>query len=247
MRVRRAVAVNLMNSSCVLFSEWLAVGGTGSSFIAQAAVDWSQIFEINGTPSETPNELAPAFCRLAIQLAKFGGDYSLTKQLLTKLSDRVSENEDAPVLGKALASLLATRGDQADTIARSVVHCVVDAACELLNNETGALEFKLPDSLATMWETESGCISSGLSAILGSQAASLELARQLVNLFPTHAMESPRIALFDAKCLWILCDPEGRSKISAEASAMVRQLNSTELEEELSNFVEALVGACISA
>lgn len=244
LRVGVGAAVSLLNSSCVLFSEWLAVGGAGASFVAQAAADWCRIFENSATKDEMHNELAPAFWRLTMQLAKTANDYSLMKQLLIKFHDGMTGEDEASLVRTALASLLATRGNQSDEIAIGLVNCVIDAASEILENETSPLKFELPMSLGTLSDSENGCIISALCAILGNQSASLELARQLVERFSAHAQESTRIALFDAKILWVLCNFEGGSKIVAEASEMVRQLNSEGVENELGKFVEELMDAC---
>lgn len=246
LRVRQAVAMALMNSSCVLFSEWLAVGGSGASFIAQAATDWSRILDNNATITDPSHELVPAFCRLAIQLAKTGDDFSLMKQLLVKLDERTMSEDDTSSVRKALVSLLSTRGNQAGTLAAGVVRCVLDASFDLIFDDSAAMNYELPNSLRSAWDTDRGCILSALGSIMGHQVASLQLSQQLVNRLPAIASESPRVALFYTKCLWILCDPQGGSKVVAEASAMVRALNLSGLDDELGTVLKELVEACQS-
>ena len=69
------VAVSLLQSSCVIFSEWLAVGGSGSNVIAQSACKWCDIFATSADKTALQIELLPAFTRLMMELCKFSDFY----------------------------------------------------------------------------------------------------------------------------------------------------------------------------
>jgi hypothetical protein len=238
--VRRAFAIALLNSSCVLFSEWLAVGGgLGASLIAKGAVEWCHVFQVKEHASKNQKELLPGFCRLAVQLSKTDQDCSLWKELLTKCNVTSDGLEDTTVIRKALSALFASRGKHAEVIVTSVVDCILEAAYDLLQNKTDEIEFELPDSLNSLWSSGDGCIGSALCAIVGNKTASLALGKRLVENFSKHAEESKWIALFDAKCLWILCDSE--STVATEVTTIVRQLNTTGLEQDLGSVVEELL------
>ena len=244
-KVARAFALSIMKSSCVLFSEWLAVGGSGAGFIAQATTNgWCKIFESAEKAADISTDLVPVFFRLAIQLARTGGEFGFLKQLLGCLKEDSEEFEASTsvVVRKAMGSLLASRGAQADTVVKKTVECVLEAAYDILNKAEDELEYQLPISLGELWSSETGCIGSALGAILSSKPASLELARQLVDRFPMHVLdELTRLALFDAKCLWLLCDAD--SKVIPEATELVRKLSAVGLNnhEELGNVMEELM------
>jgi hypothetical protein len=226
----RAFAVSLMHTSCIIFSEWLAVGGSGSNEIAASAAKWCKIFENHEHRDETQKELLPAFTRLAMQLCKTVQDFSLLKHLLTSCNEVVDSDEMPPVR-KALSSLLSIRGSLAPVITTSTVECVLEAAYSFTERGTFATSFELSTSMEDMWPADEGCIVSGLGAILANKQASLELARLLVGNFEASADTSPASALFNAKCLWILCDPSA-SKSAAEATHIVRQLDVTNMDSE---------------
>jgi hypothetical protein len=224
----RAFAVSLMQSSCVIFSEWLAVGGSGSSEIAESAVKWCKIF--NGHRDETQKELLPAFTRLAMQLCKTVQDFSLLKHLLISCNE-VDDSEEMPPARKALSSLLSTRGNLAPVIVTKTVECVLEAAYSFTERVDFETPFELPTSMGDVWPADEGCIVSGLGAILSNKQASLEFTGLLVGNFKASAQNSLASALFNAKCLWILCDPSA-SKSATEATQIVRQLDVTNLENE---------------
>jgi hypothetical protein len=226
----RAFAVSLMQSSCVIFSEWLAVGGSGSSEIAESAVKWCKIFEDNVHNAETQKELLPVFTRLAMQLCKTSQDFSLLKHLLISCTE-IDDSEEMPPARKALSSLLSTRGNLAPVMVTKTVECVLEAAYSFTERVDFETPFELPSSMADVWPADEGCIVSGLGAILSNKQASLEFTGLLVGNFQASAQNSLASALFNAKCLWMLCDPSA-SKSAAEATQIVRQLEVGNLENE---------------
>jgi hypothetical protein len=238
--VRRAFAVSLMHSSCVIFSERLAVGGSGASNIAKAAVAWTEVFHGEDEASQIQKELLPAFSRLALQLAKTSMNFSLLKQLLMKCKDDIDDYLSA--VQEIISSLVSTRGNDAAAIVLGTVDCMLEAAYELLEDEEVTMSNDLSASLGTAWEGDMGCIRSCLRSILWSKPASLQLARHLVENFAENSKESAKRVLFDAKCLWILCDTEGPSKVTADAAALVRDMNANDFEGDLEDVVNELVG-----
>mmetsp|Transcript_21472 Transcript_21472/g.38965 ORF Transcript_21472/g.38965 Transcript_21472/m.38965 type:complete len:89 (+) Transcript_21472:566-832(+) len=48
------VDVSLLQSSCAIFSEWLAVGGSGFDVIAQSACKWCEIFAASTDKQDGP-------------------------------------------------------------------------------------------------------------------------------------------------------------------------------------------------
>jgi hypothetical protein len=247
--MRRAFAASLMVSCCILFSEWIAVGGSDAQYIANAAVtDWCRIFAPQDTSqTETADFVAPALYRLAIQLAKLHDDYALLRILLTKVREKRTGSDDCDsYIRKALLSLLASRGNQKTANARKVARCVLEAAHDILENDTSVLVLEFPESISTVWDIAQGCISSGISAIFANRIASLEFARCIVeaSLSPQFK-NSTRTALFDLKCLSLMCSADSGSKVVKEAGALVREQLSVDcVEGDLQVLVESLLDTC---
>lgn len=221
----RTFALCLLKSSCILFSEWVAVGGSDVTLVAQAVVEsWFQVFANGEEASETTKELVPAFCRLAIQLARSGADYRVLEQILKCIHEIKGDLEVLETVRKSIQALLSTRGSLAEDVVRKTVHCVLEVAYESINERREPCDFQLPSTLYDLWSYERGCISTALSVIFSSKVASTELAKQLVSDFLVHTSnESTGFAIFDAKCLWLLCGKE--SKICLEMREHVRKLN----------------------
>jgi hypothetical protein len=230
--VARAFSVSLMQSSCVIFSEWLAVGGAGAGDIDISAAEWCKIFE----DDDDQSTLLPAFSRLAIQLCKTCEKFSLLKQLLVSCKE---DEESADVILKMLSSLLASRGNQATHIQTKTLDCVLQAAHVLLDSQED-LVYKLPESFTELWSVDRGCISAAFVAILRNKQAGLALAKCLVESFASGP--SAARALFYAKSLWMLCDPTF-SKAAKEVVATVRQIdvNSVDSESELRDVLNELM------
>jgi hypothetical protein len=180
--------------------------------------------------AETQKELLPVFTRLAMQLCKTSQDFSLLKHLLISCNE-IDDSEEMPPARKALSSLLSTRGILAPVIVTKTVECVLEAAYSFTERADFETPFELPTSIEDVWPEDEGCIVSGLGAILSNKQASLEFTGLLVGNFEASAQNSLASALFNAKCLWILCDPSA-SKSATEATHIVRQLDVANLERD---------------
>lgn len=246
-RVKRAFALSLMKNSCAIFFDWLSVGDSGAAYIAQASTEqWCNVFKSCDKSADLLTALGPDFWRLAVQLAKTGEEFGLLKRLLSCFHEGTEQidNDISTMVRKSLSLLFSNRGPQADAIVKKTVNCAVEAAYEQMNQQGDELEYQLPISLGELWRSDVGCIGSALMAILTNKQASLELARQLSeDRFPEHVRDESTIqlALFDAKCLSLLCD--GDSKVTQEASALARKLGEVGLNsnQELGSVVEELI------
>jgi len=227
--VSRAFAVSLMQSSCVIFSEWLAVGGPGSQQIAKSAAKWSTIFQNDG--GETQEELLPAFTRLAIQLCKTAQNFSLLKQLLICCHES-EDGDEMPAMRKTMTSLLSTRGNLSASTVENTVKSLLEAGHDLIEQEKVTMTPELPTSMGAFWPGHVGCIVSGLNAVLSSRQASIELAKQLVESI-SHGGRSSKTALFDAKCLWMLCNLED-GKATTDVAEIVSRIDAKSLDSESS-------------
>jgi hypothetical protein len=220
----RSLATALMKSSCILFAEWIAVGGLGSGFISEAATGWCQVLDSVDDREQLKIDILPVFLRLTIQLAK-KGEYDLLKELLIKIPDRVGEDEIcASAIGKAFSHLLSTSGAHSKIILEHSIASVLYAAETLLQTATDELQYDIPESLQSLWPDKTGCITTALKVSVSNRASSLELSRQLSLNFLSWTASSPRMALFAVRCLALVCNSESGSKIVKEASTALRGL-----------------------
>lgn len=242
-KIQTALANSLTISSCVLFTEWLAVGGSGGNCIAKDATDkWTEIF--SETVAVDAQIIFP-FCRLACQLVKSEGNFSLFRQLLEKVVESGSVQNS--IIYNATTSLLISRIPvcKADIIGQ-VVQCVTEAAISLLENDTSVLVFALPDLFSDVWDHKHGCIAHALKAVLGNREASIAMAQQLVDVLMSNKGSATRASLFAVKCLWILCDQEGGTKVGNEAFSMIHQLDTTRMDDDIGKMISTLIELCTS-
>jgi hypothetical protein len=205
------VAVSLLQSSCAIFSEWLAVGGSGSDVIAQSVCKWCEIFAASTNKTVLQVELLPAFTRLMIELCKFS-DFNVLEKLLVSCDEIESEQDDSNINKKTISSLLTCRDVQGIPLAHGVVTAVLGAA-SLILQKAGTLANEedknqgTPYSLSDVWDMHSGSIYSGLSAVLSNKEASVVLTQKLVDRFRQGVDEndSSKVLLFEAKLLSLIC------------------------------------------
>jgi hypothetical protein len=230
--VGRAFAVSLMQTSCVIFSEWLAVGGVGAKEIDAAAASWCEIFTTDVTEQNTESEmqeaLLVAFSRLAIQLCKVSEQCSLLKALLVCCKE-TQDAESMDAIRRALSSVLS--GSPASAGTDCLVKCTLEAAYVHIDRESSAYVYALPTSLGQLWPSGQGLVAIALNAVLASKPASLALAKRLIDSVASIADEGSSRALFRAKCLWILCD-SASCKGSTEIVAMVRRIDTRMVDRD---------------
>ena len=233
--VGRAFAVSLMHSSCVIFSEWLAVGGAGGQQIDAAAAGWCQIFprtpEGNEESLQTLQEsLLPAFSRLATQISKTSQQFVLLKELLVTCTG-TGDEASTDALKSALTSLLSSRGTHGTEIVTQTIQCILQASYLWLDRDaTDELVYELPNSLGELWPANQGSVALALRAVFSNKQASLVLGKLLTeSVNQTH--HSVARALFHAKCLFVLCDP-GSNRSWSEIVDMVRKIDTNLMDHE---------------
>jgi hypothetical protein len=214
-------AVSLLQSSCVIFAEWLAVGGSGSSVVAASASKWCKIFTIAEDDVTLQAELQPAFTRLAVQLCKTSSDFSVLQQLITSCDEAKVEEDETIDMKKTVSTLLAGRDEQGNTLVDGVVGAVLGAARSILE-ETAMNDDESPEmplTLSEVWNNNKGSVFSSLSAILSNKQATVVLAKKLVACFGGDggATDQMQVSLFQAKLLRLLCD-----RISGVGSAELK-------------------------
>lgn len=213
----RSAVLSLLQNSCILFAEWLAVGEvseSGAKAIEQAAMKWSMVLELSSVygveednkenPSSANNKavqhlLLPAFYRLAVYLCKTSSRFDLFKKIVIDWSGvgKELEKKDVdPIVESIVRCLL-----QNTTIAEKTVDAILDMAYDATKlkffdnddvNEEEDHELELPESMSEVVATfpdkrAATHISISLSSVLKRKAASLYLAKKLADNFVLHA------------------------------------------------------------
>lgn len=231
--IARAFAISLMQSSCMVFAEWLAVGGCGSDEITSSVSNWCLIFDEGPQGDENHNELSSAFIRLAVQSCKSSLNFSILQKLFSSGTSTTQSGIDED-MEKALSLLFSNRSTQSEEIARKTVDCVRCASYNLIGKHNLKCNAGLPASPEDIFATVKGFIVPGLRAILANKQACSILAEQLVQDVAgsdDSPLITPQISIFAMKCLWLLCDPKA-SKASLEATKIVRRIDLHELDCE---------------
>lgn len=95
------LAVYLIKSALLVFSEWIAVGGTGAREISANATRWLKILECESVDVDAREELIPAFCKLANHIARKGWGSSLAEAVAV-ISDAVDEGSSEEIIIKKM-------------------------------------------------------------------------------------------------------------------------------------------------
>ena len=204
----RVAAKSLIQSSSVIFSEWLAVGGCGAEDIAGAVVKWCEIFYVQESENYLQSELLPSFLRLAVQLCKSKRDFSVFRVLIENCDESMESNE-ADIMKKAVSSLLCGKDAKGMLLGFCTVKIILDAADHLLQ-KYGSLNQDLteaPNNLSDVWIVNHGYMRTCLSAIMSNKQAVMNLADELVSRIRRrrHQTDLDIKAVFETQCLRYMC------------------------------------------
>lgn len=237
--VRRAFATSLLSSSCVIFSEWLAVGGKGVKEICENALSWSKDC---CTSDDGENSMLPYFCRLAVQLVLASQNMSLLQQLLM----RCTEGEDVRascIVTKAVASLLTVRGTKSKEITESVVLCFLEATYAMIDCDSNeSISFEPPSCFDDLWPRKSSLAKAAGIAFFNCRSGGLALANAMVDSVLSKDLSRAR-SVFHARCLWLLCDSNLSAGARDIASMMRKRVASTSVDNgsRLENMLNSLM------
>jgi hypothetical protein len=245
----RGAAKTLMQASCVIFSEWLAVGGSGAGDISFAAAKWCEIFSDTNTKYERQSELLPSFLRLAVQLCKSEGDFSVLRQLIVHC-DEATESDEANLMKKSIAALLCSRDTSGDSLAADTVKHVLDAADALIRNYgTDHNDFnEMPDALSDVWVIKKGYVGTCLAAIMSNKQGAVNLAMELVSRLVKRYSETELDikAVFETQCLWFMCVNTSIRKSGAlDVRKLIRAIDTNRFAEgcDLKTVVEYVLAS----
>jgi hypothetical protein len=223
-----ALARSLLQSSCVIFAELLAVGCLCGDAIARSAVHWCKIFEEEEKETEddanfVQRELLPSFIRLAVHLCKSTGSFALLKELFVKCNEGALEDE-GELIKKAVSSLLGSRSSDGSKLVDGPIDAFLSAADELLGSTEMEISFEVTDTARGVWSHSKGCVGAALEGIIGNRNASLSLAKKLVLNLASCGGEGNAKTAFEARCLSLLI------KTTSSSTAMARILSDLNVE-----------------
>lgn len=151
----RSASFSLLQTSCMMFSEWLTVtDGAGCESIHGAALKWCSVFastdDLEGKENRRNDELFskkiqrdlfPAFARLAVAIGKTTEQLDLVQQLIlcsSQIGDDFDENESENI--EVICSVVQT---MVSTLLKSwaaekTIKAILDVACKFITEETNS-------------------------------------------------------------------------------------------------------------
>lgn len=232
-----SVARSLLQSSCVVFAELLAVGSSCGDDIESSAVGWCSIFDgdeemeedENGEKQHIRAELLPSFIRLAIQLCKSSNNNcALLRALFVKCNLGRGMEQERNLMKKAVSALLSTRSNGA-MLTEKLVETFFNAASELnddVNMDSSMVSLDEDTSSVDMVLSHSkGCLATVLEALASNSNARRSLARKLVSRLQGETNITK--ANFDARCLLWLVENHN----NAALTSIVSELEAERFEE----------------
>lgn len=214
----RVAAISLLQSACVLFSEWLAVGLLGANEIAAAAAQWCVIFAANDDDEQLQTELLPSFLRLSVQLGKLESNFTVLGQLMEKCTESSTEEnqtEEAVLVKKSIGSLLTGRNQFGSSMLKELLEEFVRAARAVIADEDDSPNQdtdmdEAPSTVQEVWGLDCGYIVPILTAVTSNKKACVTLAEMFVGDLKGKAKDdenmSDAMMLFQVRCLWFLCE-----------------------------------------
>ena len=204
----RGTAISLLQSSCIVFSEWIAVGGSGANEIAQSAVLWCDIFLNAEKMFQT--ELVPSFLRLAVQLCTFTRNFSVLGRLIVTCQVH-DESEEAALVKKTVSTLLNGRDHTGTSLLDGMLEEILIAVRWIIyqdQNVSVNVLCEAPSSWKDVLQCDKGCMSVVLVAVGSSKKACATFAEKLLVALTTGPDENVGNAMvfFLLRSLWLLCE-----------------------------------------
>jgi hypothetical protein len=217
----KSVVFSLVASSCLLFSDWIALQGGGSEDIAASSIEWLRSFaSVKGGSTEARNLLLSAFLRLAFQLCCVHQNYSLATEIFIWYND----DDNASILKAFVKSIVSIR-TQHENVASNLFECFMAASFHLLNVHQLVQSEDLPNSIETFWTYSQGAIRSLMEGILENQLASSELMLFASQLLLQEVQRPSLQLLYSAKCIWLII-----SKFADDKAYISRLIHESGLE-----------------
>ena len=228
-----AVACALLQSSNVIFSEWVSIGGTGTEAVANSAIDWvKKVFSASDEtlPATTKVELLPSFCRLALQLCIFSNDFSLLKEIIAHCKEEGEWNAEdtTSTIYKTVSRLLAKRSNNSATLREAAVEMFLNIAEELIDESEEEDSFQVADFVSEIWVHGTGSIPSAFAAVVNNREACVCLAKKIVSELGLSAEGLDNRTIFKAKCLSFMLT---QSKYQTNVEKIVRGIDLTRFSD----------------
>lgn len=240
----RGAAVSLLQSSCVIFSEWLAVGGSGANKIAHAAAAWCVIFSADDSTLQA--ELLPSFLRLAVQLCKLESNFTVLGRLLEKCNE-TDEEEEVALVKKTVNSLLTGRDQVGNSMLGGLLDELLKAVRAIIAEEGSTNDTMLdetPSDWKEVWGFDRGYIVTVLAAVNSNKKACVALAEKLVAALKNDSdeNENDEMVLFQVRCLWYMCEHASDHNAIQKAVRSITDTSRFERNEDVRDVVDKLVG-----
>eukprot|EP00339_Tiarina_fusa_P025462 CAMPEP_0117012226 /NCGR_PEP_ID=MMETSP0472-20121206/10337_1 /TAXON_ID=693140 ORGANISM="Tiarina fusus, Strain LIS" /NCGR_SAMPLE_ID=MMETSP0472 /ASSEMBLY_ACC=CAM_ASM_000603 /LENGTH=1300 /DNA_ID=CAMNT_0004715245 /DNA_START=89 /DNA_END=3991 /DNA_ORIENTATION=+ len=215
----------LLQSSCVVVAEFLAVGGLCGEEVANTAVNWFKLLHEGsddiGEEKPVQEDMLPVFIRLAIQLCKSSASFTLLKEIFKCAEHSIGKH--SALLTKGVVSLLKYSCSQDSLTVNGVVNAFLEVVDETLAFEDVVPTTEPAQELHGVWDYPVGCVATVLKGILSVRCASLVLVQSLVSRIGSYSGETMAKSSFDIKCLRYIMTSRGN--IAAACRPITSQLD----------------------
>jgi hypothetical protein len=239
----RGAAISLLQSSCVIFSEWLVVGGSGVKEIAQAATEWCEVFSAEDRTLQT--QLLPTFLRLAVQVCRLDNNFSLLGRLLVKC-DETDDSEEESLVKKTVTTLLTGRDQLGNSMLDGILKELLMSARFIIaekghSNDSGFDD--VPSNWRAVWGFERGYIIPVLAAVTSHKKACTAFAEKVVAALQNgpDENESDEMILFQVRCLWFMCETASDHNAMQKAIRRIMDTSKFERHEGVQDVVDKLI------
>lgn len=184
-------ASTLLQYSCLICAEMLAIGRVSARAISKSAIEWSQVLQV---PLAEP--LVGSFIRLANQLCLTSGDFDLLEELVvkqTKVSSEISFGIDL----KMMVNSMLRNGSY--NVIDSIVKTYLNSVDRLIDCLDIPFEFDVATSTVEVPGTASTQIL--LQAIAGHPTATVALGKAVVGKLSENDGDVTNRDVFMATCL----------------------------------------------
>eukprot|EP00977_Amphora_coffeiformis_P021516 scaffold9427_cov175-Amphora_coffeaeformis.AAC.4 len=214
-RLQQDLAVSLLQATCLLFCEWLAVGRPSALMISQSAQAWAAAL------AKEQVKLLPALGRLAVQIINASHDAGVLREIMVNCS----ESHDTGALQQVLAVLLGARGTAAGDIHEATLQGIVNALEQLTSKtEVNPID-DFPTSLPEAWPYQCGAMATVFQVATNNPKTLVKLAKALLDGLVER---SEKFRLAALHFLFVLLAGD----VPDEMADVVRSLDATTLDPE---------------
>jgi len=202
-----AMVISLLKSAFNVFSEWLALGGSGVEEITKNINEWKHIFQSNVNGIDARSELFPSYCRLGAIVANQFSNYEILKDAMTSTVNFVGDSGADDCIKSTVAYLVSAKSTNAVKTTE-----LVTLSLELLEEDENNSEDM--ETFNGFIEHQISSVQAVLQAIMSTSNGVVSFADAVSKRLATIGANST--ASFYENVLVLLCKEYPHGRISKQ-------------------------------